>query len=149
MKSIKLIIPSIILLVLLCCNNSYSQTTLEEFNYITKGYQIQIESGLDTKSGYTIQDIGDWGITYDDFARKAQFKLLYKEDNNVPQAIIMILYRTDTDTKAYVCIPSFSSELEIWEKAFDHFSEITAEWDEVGVAYYWGTLRMLSYSLTQ
>jgi len=27
-------------------------TTLEEYNYITKGYKVQIESGLDMKKGY-------------------------------------------------------------------------------------------------
>lgn len=31
--------------------NLYFQTTQEEYNYITKGYKIQLESGLDMKKG--------------------------------------------------------------------------------------------------
>ena len=36
---------------------SFSQTTLEEYNYISKGYKIQLESGLDMKRGYLLEDI--------------------------------------------------------------------------------------------
>lgn len=62
--------------LLLLCFNCYSQlepgrrpvtdsmsvsfavnsTTVEEFNYMTKGYQIAIQSGLDVKSGYELGD---------------------------------------------------------------------------------------------
>ena len=31
-----------------------SVTTEEEYNYITKGYQIQLSSGLDMKKGYAV-----------------------------------------------------------------------------------------------
>ena len=37
-------------------------TTMEEYNYMTKGYKIQVESGLDMKKGYFIEDMGEHKI---------------------------------------------------------------------------------------
>ena len=37
-------------------------TTMEEYNYMTKGYKIQVESGLDMKKGYYFEDMGDHKI---------------------------------------------------------------------------------------
>lgn len=37
-----------------------AQTTVEEYNYLTKGYAIQIESGLDMKAGYKMINVTDY-----------------------------------------------------------------------------------------
>jgi hypothetical protein len=55
----KQILFSILLLVSISIldaqNNSQKGiTTEEEYNYMSKGYKIQIESGLDMKNGYTV-----------------------------------------------------------------------------------------------
>ena len=34
-------------------------TSEEEYNYLTKGYKVQIESGLDMKKGYALHNMGD------------------------------------------------------------------------------------------
>ncbi len=39
----------------------HSQTTLEEYNYVTKGYHVQLTSGLDMKKGYEFEDIDKKG----------------------------------------------------------------------------------------
>ena len=45
------------LMVLSVSNKAKAQdTTLEEWNYMTKGYEIQINSGLDMKRGYYIDN---------------------------------------------------------------------------------------------
>ncbi len=38
------------------------QTTETEYNYVTKGYKIQLESGLDMKKGYRFEDLDTWGV---------------------------------------------------------------------------------------
>lgn len=37
----------------------FGQTTEEEYNYLTKGYKVQIESGLDMKKGYEFKDLAN------------------------------------------------------------------------------------------
>lgn len=54
------------LLLLAFVSNSFGQlanielspTTEEEYNYLTKGYRVQLESGLDMKKNYLLED---WG----------------------------------------------------------------------------------------
>ncbi|WP_421799825.1 hypothetical protein [Haliscomenobacter sp.] len=44
------------LILIAFCSISFAQgTTQEEYNYVTKGYKIQQESGLDMKKGYSIK----------------------------------------------------------------------------------------------
>ncbi len=51
------------IIILVLCENSFSQsTTQEEYNYITKGYKIQVESGLDMKKGYILTELGNSGL---------------------------------------------------------------------------------------
>jgi hypothetical protein len=52
----------------------FSQTSLEEYNYVTKGYKVQIESGLDMKKGYEIQNV-DKSSTSE---RNAELKVLHR-----------------------------------------------------------------------
>jgi competence CoiA-like predicted nuclease len=50
-----------LLFVTICfsrCLAQVPQTTEEEYNYMTKGYKVQLESGLDMKKGYVFEDMG-------------------------------------------------------------------------------------------
>ncbi len=62
MKKMKLLL--LLILLSLTYLKSYSQTisptTIEEYNYITKGYKTMIESGLDMKKGYSFKDLGNY-----------------------------------------------------------------------------------------
>ena len=96
----------VIVMIGMCLShNVFSQTTIEEYNYITKGYKIQLESGLDMKKGYEFVDIGvsDSGI------RKAELKALYRT-NNKTIAAYMIIYMTK-GYKEYICIPHPASSM--------------------------------------
>jgi hypothetical protein len=55
-----------------------SITTEEEYNYITKGYQIQLLSGLDIKKGYAVGN----EILYVDGAYHIKLIPIYKVVNN-------------------------------------------------------------------
>ena len=105
---------------------SFSQgTTEEEFNFITKGYKIQIESGLDMKKGYTFEDYGDWGLTKGTEVRNVEFKGLFRTGQTKPCAIMMIYKRTDITTGAtyYLCIPSPVQAMKFGKKALDLLNE--------------------------
>jgi len=102
-------------------NLLFGQTTQEEYNYITKGYKVQVESGLDMKKGYSLTDLGDWGLKNGSENRKCEFKGLVKQGQTKPCAIMMIYKRTDITNGAnyYICIPSADASPEIWQQTLD------------------------------
>ena len=80
-----------------------SQTSMEEYNYITKGYKVQQESGLDMKKGYEFEDLN----THKAGIRTASLKKLVKVNAGKKQtAAYMIVYQKEQSPKEYFCIPS-------------------------------------------
>ncbi len=104
-------------------NSAFSQTTLEEYNYLTKGYKIQIESGLDMKKGYRFEDLHDNSVISNSekgpIKRTMHFKGLYREGENIPCAVLIIYNRLDNKFRDYICIPHWESSKEIWNMCFD------------------------------
>jgi len=92
-------------------SKSFTQTTVEEYNYITKGYKIQIESGLDMKKGYEFVDFG----SHEEGIRKAELKALYriKSDENKEIAAYMIIYKKQGSPSEYICVPHPNSSREM------------------------------------
>ena len=124
-------------------SRSSSQTTLEEYNYVTKGYKVQIESGLDMKKGYTFEDIHTIHIQYSDgIVREAEFKALFKNGQKLPSALLCIYSHSDKEAKDYICIPQFNSTKEIWDSTYARISAI--EGDNV-TPFMWGLAKLASY----
>lgn len=119
--SIKISQLILLLISVFSTNMLVGQTTLEEYNYITKGYKIQLESGLDMKKGYSLTDLGDWGLKNGSENRRCEFKGLVKQGQTKPCAIMMIYKRTDISNGVnyYICIPSAGSSPEIWQLTLD------------------------------
>lgn len=101
----------IIALSLICIAlHGISQTSLEEYNYITKGYKVQMESGLDMKKGYELEDLksNTAGV------RTASLKKLVKVNAGKKQTVAyMIVYQKEQSPREYYCIPSPKSEKDI------------------------------------
>ncbi len=133
-----------ILFFLICCS-VFGQTTLEEFYYITKGYKLEVESGRGIRQGYFFRDVEDFGLSYGSFQRKVTFKQLFRQGESTPCATLMILERTDTQYKEYLCIPHYKSKHEIWEMALYSFNSSVWEWTEASKGYTWGMITMISY----
>ncbi len=126
---------------------SYSQTTLEEYNYVTKGYKVQVESGLDMKKGYRFEDIHAIHIQYSDgIERETQFKALFKEGQKLPAAILCIYSRSNSAPKDYICIPSFGSTKEIWDSTY---AAISAIGGDDAAPLMWGLAKIASYYATR
>ena len=101
----------ILALSLFCISlNGISQTSLEEYNYITKGYKVQMESGLDMKKGYELEDIK----SHTSGVRTASLKKLVKVNAGKKQTVAyMVVYQKEQNPKEYYCIPSPKSEKDI------------------------------------
>ena len=83
------------------------QTTLEEYNYLTKGYHIQVESGLDMKKGYTLDSIGSYVIgDYNFYVLK-----LVRQANQELAGTLIITEGRVSGNKYYAAIPVNNSAL--------------------------------------
>lgn len=101
-------------------------TTEEEYNFITKGYKVQIESGLDMKKGYKFQDEGTVSRGKCDF----QFKLLIREAKNEIAGYLVIAHSRNTGKTYYVCIPINNKDL------LERYYDDIYLWDQVMLGHY-------------
>ena len=91
-------------------------TTTEEFNYVTKGYKIQKESGLDMKKGYSFkalhQNLG--------FGYTMELKGLYRDKEKYPCAVLIELTDSgdflNSPYTSYICVPHWNSSKSVWEQ---------------------------------
>ena len=82
-------------------------TTMEEYNYMTKGYKIQVESGLDMKKGYYFEDMGDHKIGNYVF----NVKKLVRENQRELAGTLIISHAEISGKTYYTAIPINNAEL--------------------------------------
>src|SRR6185436_2915251 len=129
MKKITSILAAFLLIFLSGAARLYAQTTIttteEEYNYITKGYKVQFESGLDMKKGYILKDMGEWNLKYDNVSRGFAFKGLYRENDTVPCAIMAIYQKKNngkTSISEYYCLPTMDATA-LWDRTMAQLNE--------------------------
>lgn len=134
------------IILLFFASNVFSQTTLEEWNYITKGYKIQIESGLDMKKGYVLKDMLTTESNIGSIYRTFNFKSLVKTSTGKTSAI-MVEYIRDSGrdrTITYFCIPHKDSSYEIWDLTYRHNTNLQKD---LAIAYSWALSILISNNL--
>lgn len=107
-------------------SQTVAPTTLEEYNYLTKGYKTMIESGLDMKKGYSFKEIG----TYSTNSRNCTFKALYRDKETKTCGYLCIFKRLDGGL-CYICIPTSDASIDLWDKTLN---EINYCFDNSGAA---------------
>lgn len=106
-----------IIFLTLISTSAFSQTTLEEYNYVTKGYRVQMEAGLDMKKGYVFEDVIN-EKTYGERAISA--KALYKLNGQSKQKVaVLIIYTRNGNDPEYICVPQPNSGTEINQRFWD------------------------------
>ena len=96
--------------------NSSDPTTEEEYNYVTKGYKAQIESGFDMKKGYDFGEILEENLGDYQFTVMCLIRVSKKE-------IAALLVKTKSANSGktyYFCIPHDNPELN--EKYYQDLS---------------------------
>lgn len=107
-------------------NTYLKPTTEEEYNYITKGYKIQIESGLDMKKGYSFKDITPgYSLFWDNgkIERNVKFKALFRDGEERPCAMLVRLERIGGITQ-YFCIPSYNADKKLWDALYKSMRDL-------------------------
>jgi hypothetical protein len=124
-KGLKAMLPLVCIILSI---NLYSQdsnslapgTTEEEYNFLSKGYRVQIESGLDMKKGYIFQEFGEVKQSSYSF----NFKILIREAKKEVAGILVITKSEVSGNTYYVAIPVNNKDLMP-----RYYSTINA-WDE-------------------
>jgi hypothetical protein len=96
-------------LFLLTSSIAFCQTTDDEYNYLTKGYAVQVSSGLDMKQGYSMVDKGTTPLEN----LNVNVKYLYRTNGNVYAGALLTVNGLPGPTK-YFCVPAPGSSMTMW-----------------------------------
>jgi hypothetical protein len=118
-------------------NYNYGQvaTTMEIYNYITKGFAIQVASGLDMKKGYFLSEKFTRSTNSSDGQRTVKVNSLVTE-SNFKVCGWMLIYQKSGSQPLYFCIPTQSSDQEVWNKSFTDLRDSKLSTDAY-LAYTW------------
>ena len=116
-----------------------AQLTETEYNYITKGIQIQMESGLDVKKGYSIKDLFVFPDMAPGVVRSTTFKAIYRDTEKKPFAYLCIYKNVSNGFTDYICFPVNDATGIFNAKA----NQVLSEYDEKGkLAIIWGLFQL-------
>jgi hypothetical protein len=102
---------SLLLIPLCSVSQSIAPTTAEEFNYGVVGYKLSLQTKLGVKEGYSLKDAK--GCEEED--RRMEFKLMYRDGEKEPCAIIVVYTKFRTPPM-YYCIPTRDASPDLWSK---------------------------------
>ena len=113
---------------------------------MTKGYEFQLQNGLDTKKGYSFKNLGDYGLVNGHQYRNCEFKSLIRDKDQKSCGILMIYKRTDIPNGAvyYICIPTIDAADEIWKQTYYIIKTHLTDKPEVSQAVIWAMMKFNS-----
>lgn len=137
----------------------FSQTSEEEYLYVTYGYKEQLLKGLDDKKGYSWRPITEFNFLNDSgklvwkksLPSKFEFEGLYRDEEDTPCAIVAIYKEKESMKKKdglFICIPHAKSDQAILAKADTYFEE-EIDFDKAVLKHYSGGLSKLAIVLAQ
>ncbi|MCF6294870.1 MAG: hypothetical protein L3J25_04185 [Flavobacteriaceae bacterium] len=89
-------------------------TTLEEYNYLTTGYEDDIKNGREIKDGYELKEFFNHKI------EKYNYTYYYfnELETGKTKAILMVLEKPKKNKVKYLCLPFNNAELleKFWNK---------------------------------
>jgi hypothetical protein len=131
-----------LVMVALSVTISAQKTTLDEYNYVIRGYKTQLEREEDMKPGYKFVDLCEHHLKTGSVKRKCEFKALIRDGETKPCAIMCVFTRTDKKTTAYLCIPTYDADDDLWEQTYLDFTS----YDGLGAqAMMWGLSKLAAY----
>jgi hypothetical protein len=130
----------LLLLAIVIVNQyGYSQTTMTEYNYLTKGYQLDLETGRDIKNGYELlMATPNTESKVNGVARTISVSKFILIEENRTVALLIKISRKDTNYVKYLCLPDWDSTKDVKDKAkLDFFKQYEyAKEKELAAAHY-------------
>lgn len=104
-------------LLLLCATAAGAQTTMDEYNYCTKGYRLVTESGMTPKMGYTVETVPAAQAKYGQY----QIGKLIEQSTGQCKALIVDYWKADL-VHHYFCIPRTGTDAELAERTYQDWT---------------------------
>ncbi|MGC3977860.1 MAG: hypothetical protein QM751_06240 [Paludibacteraceae bacterium] len=111
----------IISILLISSVAGFSQTSWEEYNYITNGLKTSIEQGLDLKKGYYFSDMQSFN-----YGNKKIELYKFKRTKNKTTACIVIKTMWNGG-KNFYCLPTQQSEQTLINEAYNKIYTLSRE----------------------
>jgi hypothetical protein len=126
-------------------------TKVEEYDYITQNYKIQLENGL-IKEGYRVEDMNDYTIKLspnENTERTLRFRKVVREESYSVCALIMIVEQKEPNKQIrqdFYCIPLPKSDEILWNRLYEQIRSHSKETDSQSYYYevIFGLMRFLS-----
>lgn len=131
--------------------SAFGQTTMQEYNYMTTGYTLQVKSGQDINKGYRVESIGKFSVDFPTTGkltakRISNFYSVYNENSARPMEPIGTLVkmnRSDVVNDTYFFMPNKYTASDVFNKAMEDYTKVF-KGDEIIVNYTWNMMRMVS-----
>ncbi len=96
-----------------------AQTSVEEYNYLSKTYSEQLSRGESaTKAGYYFQDLMNM------IDNSGKIKLLYKNEQTSVVPLAIVVHVTGETKTHYICVPHEDSESEVFDLYADDLQQL-------------------------
>ncbi|MEP7237576.1 MAG: hypothetical protein ABI685_06920 [Ferruginibacter sp.] len=105
-----------------------AQTTIQDYDYVTKRLKNDLFVNGEIKSGYSMDKIGENQLVTQgqDHIRTTQLRYFKKEGKIL--AFILECKETKNNFSFYLCIPVTGSDQQIWDKYFADLRSVEKEW---------------------
>ena len=123
---------TVILLFLLSFSVLAQETTEDEYDYLTYGIRVQLDSDLGMKKGYYF----DFEDAYDFGEYVFETKALMREKDNSWAGTLVIVHSRKVDASAFICIPTPFCDYEIRSKYEKKIQMMKVNPDKEMLAYY-------------
>ena len=146
-------ISTILIALIVFYNCKAQNTTEEEYNWITKGYQTMVSSGLDMKKGYYFQDQAEFSKSFQDY--NFTYKLLKRENDKSIAGTLVIAHSKVSGRTYYYCIPalnyngssySYSSYMAQFYKSVWELDGIMTDCFFASLSFYYASLSTYYFS---
>lgn len=141
-----------LLLLLIIGTASFAQVSVQEYNYLTSGFVIQISTGQDLNKGYRLDKLGKFSVGFTnekkvDTKRTSEFFSVYNEGNSNPTnpiGLMVKMYREDNDKFTYFFMPGKGSSIDIYTKAIENYNANVFTSNEPQQQHSWNYLMMIA-----
>ncbi|MCU0322357.1 MAG: hypothetical protein MUE72_08070 [Chitinophagaceae bacterium] len=128
----KKVLIFVILSIFFSTKHLIAQTTLQDYNYVSKGLLEDLNNGRDIKEGYKLvsSQISGQVNRGDGSWRNAEIHYFKKKSNNKTQAFA-VECKDNAGNRRFICIPVGNSSNVIWETTFKDLNNTGCEWHSV------------------
>jgi|GEM_PF-4496301 len=121
--------------------NAFSQTSQEEYSYLSKVYGEQRDTGMLVRKGYRVIELTKTLTAFSDTARNIAFWAIIRKGQTKPSAILMKYDKAGKGT-INICIPTIDAPHSMWQQTFETVSNAFKNDGLAMQTIIWGLMRL-------